>query len=241
MQASHGRRSRHRRRSSDSDDYYHHQRHRCGTKLKKRNKNLTPPPRKEEDSLFSFEKQRFELNRIFSENGNLVNDLNDFWKFVRKYEAMGEKFGTIDKLFSVSNNYNPIGVPLVYHNTHSLNVTLTCNKRDLFDKVSRSIDLTDDRLNKFRDIIIMYVGFKQKEKFAKLKKLRDEQANLPVAKYRQEIVDSVKTERVIIIAGDTGCGKSTQVPQYLYTSGFCKIGKHIKFVTKVCIRLSLKI
>ncbi|KAG6801736.1 ATP-dependent RNA helicase DHX34 [Apis mellifera caucasica] len=48
-------------------------------------------------------------------------------------------------------------------------------------------------------------------------------ANLPVYQYKHEIIQTIKQERVVIIAGDTGCGKSTQVPQYLYSAGFQKI------------------
>lgn len=43
--------------------------------------------------------------------------------------------------------------------------------------------------------------------------------------FRNEIVSAVQNERVIIVAGDTGCGKSTQVPQYLHEAGFQNIGK----------------
>ena len=236
MQSSHDKNSRPRRSRIERDDYYHHQTHHYVTKHEKRNQNETPPPQRVRDSHFSFEKYKSQLNKTFSANGNLVNDLNDFWKFVHKYETMEEKVGSKDKLIPVLNNYNSIGVSLVYHNTHSLNISLTLSTRQLFNRVSRPNELTDDRLDKFRDIIIMYIGFKQKEKFAKLKKLRDEQANLPVAKYRQTIIDAVKTERVIIIAGDTGCGKSTQIPQYLYSAGFCKIGKPITFFTSVLFR-----
>jgi len=38
----------------------------------------------------------------------------------------------------------------------------------------------------------------------------------------------VKHHRVVIIAGDTGCGKSTQIPQYLSNAGFKRIGTFIK-------------
>jgi ATP-dependent RNA helicase DHX34 len=40
---------------------------------------------------------------------------------------------------------------------------------------------------------------------------------------RSQIIDAVKENSVIVIAGDTGCGKSTQVPQYLIRSGFKNI------------------
>lgn len=39
--------------------------------------------------------------------------------------------------------------------------------------------------------------------------------SLPIASFREEIVDAVRSNQVILIAGETGCGKTTQVPQYL--------------------------
>jgi len=42
-------------------------------------------------------------------------------------------------------------------------------------------------------------------------------------RYEHEIVEAVSKSRVTIVAGDTGCGKSTQVPQYLLKHGFRKI------------------
>ncbi|MDR3630777.1 MAG: ATP-dependent RNA helicase HrpA [Desulfocapsaceae bacterium] len=38
--------------------------------------------------------------------------------------------------------------------------------------------------------------------------------NLPVMSYRDEIIRLLKTEQVIIIAGDTGSGKTTRLPQF---------------------------
>lgn len=39
--------------------------------------------------------------------------------------------------------------------------------------------------------------------------------NLPIIKHKDEIVNGIKNNRVLIISGDTGCGKSTQVPQMI--------------------------
>ena len=47
--------------------------------------------------------------------------------------------------------------------------------------------------------------------FSKLVKLKKDQANLPISNFREQIVDAVRSNQVVIIAGDTGCGKSTQV------------------------------
>lgn len=42
---------------------------------------------------------------------------------------------------------------------------------------------------------------------------------LPTAAYKQEIIEAVASHQVTIISGDTGSGKSTQVPQFLYEAG----------------------
>ncbi|ORX97986.1 P-loop containing nucleoside triphosphate hydrolase protein [Basidiobolus meristosporus CBS 931.73] len=38
---------------------------------------------------------------------------------------------------------------------------------------------------------------------------------LPVHAYRREILELIEKNQVVIISGDTGCGKSTQVPQFI--------------------------
>ncbi|KAK2587022.1 hypothetical protein KPH14_010983 [Odynerus spinipes] len=173
-------------------------------------------------SCFSFSKHINELNKVFTANANLISDVNDFWKFVHKYE-------TIEKRMSNTNDVEPVpalnslGVPKVYHKAHCLNFKLNLSFGEIFARVPETKSLTKDKLLKFKYIIILYLDFKQKEKFNKLKKLRETQANLPVAQYKEKIIETIKQERVVIIAGDTGCGKSTQVPQYLYSAGFNKI------------------
>ena len=42
--------------------------------------------------------------------------------------------------------------------------------------------------------------------------------NLPIYSFKNEIMENIDKNRVIIISGNTGCGKSTQVPQYIYHS-----------------------
>ena len=39
--------------------------------------------------------------------------------------------------------------------------------------------------------------------------------NLPVYDYRKQIIETINNNSVCIITGETGCGKTTQVPQYL--------------------------
>lgn len=55
---------------------------------------------------------------------------------------------------------------------------------------------------------------------------RDEEGftrELPIDDYRQQIVEAVDTNQVVIITAETGAGKSTQVPQYLADYGYEKV------------------
>ena len=38
-------------------------------------------------------------------------------------------------------------------------------------------------------------------------------ANLPIAAFREEILRAVRGSRVVLVAGETGCGKTTQVSE----------------------------
>ncbi|XP_015123362.1 probable ATP-dependent RNA helicase DHX34 isoform X1 [Diachasma alloeum] len=172
---------------------------------------------------FTFIRFRYELNKVFSANPNLVQDPEDFWGFLKKYEDVQKKLGKNQETPKLNPKLNSIGVPDYYHKSYCLNLKLNLKFGEMFARIQQTRDLSDSQLHRFKEIIVLYRDFKQKEKFGKLMKLKESQANLPVAKHREEIIGAVKEERVVIIAGDTGCGKSTQVPQYLYSAGFSKI------------------
>lgn len=61
----------------------------------------------------------------------------------------------------------------------------------------------------------------EKEDFKRgeaLDKITAQRGELPVAQYRENIVQTVAENRVTLIKGETGCGKSTQVAQFLLES-----------------------
>ena len=48
-----------------------------------------------------------------------------------------------------------------------------------------------------------------------LRKMSEERVRLPVFQFRQQILDEIKKNTCVIIRGATGCGKTTQIPQYI--------------------------
>ena len=45
-------------------------------------------------------------------------------------------------------------------------------------------------------------------------------SELPILGYEQEIMEMVAARDIVVICGQTGCGKTTQVPQFLYEAGY---------------------
>ncbi|KAK9068970.1 hypothetical protein SSX86_013086 [Deinandra increscens subsp. villosa] len=52
------------------------------------------------------------------------------------------------------------------------------------------------------------------------KDIECERMNLPIVMMEQEIMEAIYENISVIICGATGCGKTTQVPQFLYEAGF---------------------
>ncbi|XP_017892913.1 probable ATP-dependent RNA helicase DHX35 isoform X2 [Ceratina calcarata] len=57
--------------------------------------------------------------------------------------------------------------------------------------------------------------------------LNMQRQRLPTFKYRSHIIYLLEKYQTLVLIGETGCGKSTQLPQYLLESGWCSDGKMI--------------
>ncbi|KAJ8403870.1 hypothetical protein AAFF_G00347380 [Aldrovandia affinis] len=49
--------------------------------------------------------------------------------------------------------------------------------------------------------------------------------NLPISQHKEKLVHAVRVNPFLVVTGETGSGKTTQLPQYLYHAGFGKDGK----------------
>lgn len=60
--------------------------------------------------------------------------------------------------------------------------------------------------------------------FAKKKTILQQRQYLPVFAVRQELLNVIRENSVVIIVGETGSGKTTQLTQYLHEEGYSKYG-----------------
>jgi len=147
-------------------------------------------PNPEHEKPFSFHRYQRDLESALK-TYRLIENWDEFWKFVNRVEALHLSKPSDEVLRRL-----PLRVTVTVHS---------------LAKRVESRELTDERLEIFLVIVQAFLAFKQTEKFNRLRKLRLAQKALPVAAYKNAIVDVLGKQRVLIVAGDTGCGKSTQV------------------------------
>ncbi|XP_020082308.1 pre-mRNA-splicing factor ATP-dependent RNA helicase DEAH1-like isoform X1 [Ananas comosus] len=58
-----------------------------------------------------------------------------------------------------------------------------------------------------------------------LEMLQEDRKSLPIYPYREELLKAIQDHQVLVIVGETGSGKTTQIPQYLHEAGYTKAGK----------------
>eukprot|EP01113_Clastostelium_recurvatum_P030938 TRINITY_DN3814_c0_g2_i3.p1 TRINITY_DN3814_c0_g2~~TRINITY_DN3814_c0_g2_i3.p1 ORF type:complete len:927 (+),score=221.48 TRINITY_DN3814_c0_g2_i3:146-2926(+) len=63
------------------------------------------------------------------------------------------------------------------------------------------------------------------QKRAKEMSMEETRKSLPIYPYREGLIKALQDYQIIVIVGETGSGKTTQIPQYLHEEGYTKRGK----------------
>ncbi|KAJ1326544.1 pre-mRNA-splicing factor ATP-dependent RNA helicase DHX16 [Microdochium nivale] len=57
--------------------------------------------------------------------------------------------------------------------------------------------------------------------------IQDTRKSLPIYQYRDQFIAAMEQHQIIVIVGETGSGKTTQLPQYLHEAGYTKDGRKV--------------
>ncbi|XP_055684483.1 pre-mRNA-splicing factor ATP-dependent RNA helicase DHX16 [Lutzomyia longipalpis] len=94
--------------------------------------------------------------------------------------------------------------------------------------------LLDDQIEFIQALTLEGTKGKDKEKRAELTEaqrrkmdIEETKKSLPVYPFREDLIAAIGAHQVLIIEGETGSGKTTQIPQYLHEAGYTKDGQKI--------------
>lgn len=74
--------------------------------------------------------------------------------------------------------------------------------------------------------------FDRRRNSAAYQKMLPQRNSLPIAAYRQDIINTLESSQIMVLSGETGCGKSTQLPSFILEDSLSK-GRPCKiFVTE---------
>ncbi|CAG8557268.1 952_t:CDS:10, partial [Paraglomus occultum] len=65
------------------------------------------------------------------------------------------------------------------------------------------------------------------EEEKRVQTIQEVRQTLPIYSFREELLQAIQDHRVLIIVGETGSGKTTQLPQYLVEAGYTKGGRKV--------------
>ncbi|KAF2901090.1 hypothetical protein ILUMI_05097 [Ignelater luminosus] len=132
----------------------------------------------------------------------------------------------VEKLFSPENNVKEKRNIEKYH------------KRGITNKDSKK-ELSLQEIKRDDEKILRNFIIKSAE--SRYQKMVDVRKKLPAWNLRNDIINTINTSQVTVISGETGCGKSTQVPQFIlddWLSNFKSNDKHIEIICTQPRRIS---
>ena len=80
------------------------------------------------------------------------------------------------------------------------------------------------------------VGMKKYVTVNRTEEAREARAMLPILAEEQNIVETVLLHSITLVCGETGSGKTTQIPQFLYEAGYGSYGSGTQFsgILRMC-------
>ena len=117
-------------------------------------------------------------------------DLKDFWNFQTKFQRIKAKHPPVK--YPIAKN--ELGVPVTFDTQHT--IPFVC--------ISAREDSHREKAEQFHECLRHYVQFKSKQSFSKVVKQLQYQRELPIYKFKQEIIKTVNANPITIIAGKKG-------------------------------------
>ena len=152
-----------------------------------------------------------DISRMAKRGSNILRYIREKKEATKYKENQNEQNGD---LTSINNDNSGM-------NTRNIFQDLNLNKNLEIDGISPELSQT---LIESSYANMLKNKLEAVSEFAKTKTIREQRESLPIYSVRDELLNIIRDNKVTIIVGETGSGKTTQLTQYLYESGYSKYG-----------------
>ncbi|KAK6159647.1 hypothetical protein DH2020_003028 [Rehmannia glutinosa] len=136
--------------------------------------------------------------------GDLLTSVRD------KHED--RRAGFVDSLLN-SDKAEHIVEADVMDSAHQEKIQMPCIVEDITGGTSQNADSVSGNVHAHS--IYLKKEQERKKEMKKYKVMLQSRSSLPIAEVKDDILHLLEENNVVVISGETGCGKTTQVPQYI--------------------------
>lgn len=198
------------------------------------------PPRKQRKRSSVHEKRKLcdrKLEQVLRKKEKEIEERNAF-EILQKFDWSSETFSRCQQLCSKSKSKRRSSTPESSETQSEASPSRSPPKPDqilidsflivdppseIIDPPSSAIDQKETSSDGDLDEEEMLIAFEGLHRVVFVNRTEIVEAfrsKLPIIGYEQEIMELIGRHDIVVICGETGCGKTTQVPQFLYEAGY---------------------
>ncbi|KAG5890166.1 hypothetical protein JTB14_005186 [Gonioctena quinquepunctata] len=104
-------------------------------------------------------------------------------------------------------------------------------KKGITNRTNKKLQTVEELRREDKRIVEDFLSKTRQEKY---KVMLNGRRNLPAWNLKKDILNTINQAQVVVVSGETGCGKSTQVPQFILDEWMTNYNKHDGHIEVIC-------
>lgn len=111
------------------------------------------------------------------------------------------------------------------HKKRSSSSSSRSSSEDIADMITNELNIKSEEAAYLKEMTKSDEAAEAAPNLSARDKILQDRKTLPIYSYREKLLTLIRDNQVVVLVGETGSGKTTQIPQYLHEIGYSKFGK----------------